>query len=168
MNPATPQSPNDTAEAQLVAYLDGELNDQQTEAVEQQLSRDANLRRRLHDLQRAWDLLDSLPRSEATENFTQSTLEMVAVQAEAEVTQVAQQTRRTQSWVLGSAVSGVLAALLAGFLVGRNLWPSPDEPLVRDLPVIERVDEYLFAEDIEFLKLLDREGLFPEESRDAP
>jgi hypothetical protein len=36
----------------------------------------------------------------------------------------------------------------------------PDRQLVRDRPVIENVDIYRYAENIEFLRMLEREGLF--------
>lgn len=168
MNPLPPPSENDTCETELVAYLDGELDAGQTEAVEQRLSRDAEFRRRLHDLQRTWDLLDSLPRIEATESFTQSTLEMVAVKAESEAAAQTQLALR-RHWLLQGAVGGGIgAAILAGFLIGRGVWSSPDERLLNDLPVVEHVDEYLLADNIEFLRMLEREGLFHEETRDAP
>jgi anti-sigma factor RsiW len=161
--------PGDTAiESELVAYLDGELEPAAAEAVEKRLASDPAYRQRLHDLQRAWDLLDALPRTEASAAFTSSTLEMVAVQAESAVV-LAERRRRRLRWLLGAAVSGgMIASSLLGWTLGHRLWPSPDEPLLRDLPVVERLDEYLLAEDIEFLRLLDQEGLFREEPRHAP
>jgi anti-sigma factor RsiW len=166
MNPSHPS--HDTAESELVAYLDGELTDAQTEAVERRLSSDAEFRQRLHQLQRAWDLLDSLPRVEATEAFTQSTLEMVAVRAEADAAEGSRLTRAKRWLAISASGLGATAAVMAGFVFGRSLWPSPDEPLVRDMPVVERVDEYLLAENVEFLRMLQREGVFTEETRDAP
>jgi hypothetical protein len=35
--------------------------------------------------------------------------------------------------------------------------------LLRDLPVIERLDEYRYADSVEFLRTLEREGLFTED-----
>src|SRR5688572_28086867 len=69
---------------QIVAYLDGEL-DAETEArVVRRLAEDAAYRSRLSQLQQAWDLLDNLRGSEGDEDFVQSTVAMVAVQAEEE------------------------------------------------------------------------------------
>ncbi|MFO0901792.1 MAG: hypothetical protein U0939_02260 [Pirellulales bacterium] len=168
MTPSIPPSNSDTIESELVAYLDGELDARQMEAVEQRLSSDVEFRRRLHDLQRTWDLLDSLPRVEATEAFTQSTLEMVAVKAEAELlTAHSNASQRRWLWQSGAGVA-VVVALSLGFVFGRSLWSSPDGPLIQDLPVVEHIDEYLLADDIQFLRMLDQEGLFAEETRDAP
>jgi hypothetical protein len=55
-----------------------------------------------------------------------------------------------------------------GFFVVVHLRPDPNERLLRDLPVIESQEVLKEAGDIEFLKKLDKEGLFPEESGDAP
>ncbi len=168
MTPTNPPSNSDTVESELVAYLDGELDARQMEAVEQRLSSDAEFRRRLHDLQRTWDLLDAVPRAEVTESFTQSTLEMVAVKAESELASSGADASRRR-WLLQSAGGiAIVVALAFGFVFGRSLWSSPDAPLIKDLPVVEHVDEYLLAEDIQFLRMLDQEGLFAEESRDVP
>jgi len=34
--------------------------------------------------------------------------------------------------------------------------------LLQDLPVIQNVDEYRYADSIEFLRMLEKEGLFAE------
>ena len=47
---------------QLVAYLDGELDDETNQEIERRLSADPEYRLRLQQLQQAWDLLDELPR----------------------------------------------------------------------------------------------------------
>lgn len=47
-----------------------------------------------------------------------------------------------------------------------SLLPDPDAQLVRDLPVIENLDQYLVADDIEFLRDLQRDGLFAMEVTD--
>ena len=57
---------------------------------------------------------------------------------------------------------------LAGVVAGRTLWPDPNVPLLRDLPVIENFDLYHQADDVEFLRQLDRAGLFAEEGEHGP
>lgn len=69
---------------EMVAYLDGELNADQMQQVEDRLARDPPYRRQLQRLQRTWECLDQLPRSHVEEQFARSTVEMVAVQAERE------------------------------------------------------------------------------------
>src|SRR3954462_5504268 len=69
---------------EIVAYLDGELDSVAEAQVVRRLSEDAAYRARLGQLQQAWDMLDNLRRTEADDEFVQSTVAMVAVQAEAE------------------------------------------------------------------------------------
>ena len=63
-------------EEQLVAYLDGELDDESSRSLEQRLATDSTLRLQLGRLERTWDLLDQLGRAEVGETFTRTTIEM--------------------------------------------------------------------------------------------
>lgn len=158
--PATP------LEERLVAYLDGELDAQESRAVEELLSRDSQARETLERLERAWHLLDALPRSEVGDRFTQSTLEMVTVAAEDEIRQqtVQRPWRRARRWLLG--VSATLLAALGGYLAVDAWTPDPNRTLLEDLPVIEDLDEFRQIDDLEFLRLLYKEGLFVQEGGD--
>lgn len=151
-------------EQQLVAYLDGELDAESSRRIEALLATDPQLRGTLQRLDRAWELLDELDVPEVPERFTHTTLEMVTVAA-AEDAQRSHaeilRRRRRRSVVVGG---GLLTAGLAGFLAMALLAPDPNQLLVRDLPVLENLDEYSQIDDIEFLQMLNREGLFPEEN----
>jgi hypothetical protein len=68
----------------LSSYLDQELSPDERRALEKRLVDDDKLRSRLAEMRRAWDLLDELPETPFTPNFTQSTLEMVAIDLEKE------------------------------------------------------------------------------------
>jgi hypothetical protein len=61
----------------LVAYLDGELPEEQARQMEQRLAADPELRRRALLLKKTYDLLDYLPLPEASPDFTTRTLEKV-------------------------------------------------------------------------------------------
>ena len=61
---------------------------------------------------------------------------------------------------------GAVAAGVIGFGIGRWLWPDANQSLVRDLPVLQNFDLYYQADDIDFLRLLDREGLLAEGEND--
>ena len=145
---------------EIVAYLDGEL-DAETEArVVRQLGEDAAYRARLAQLQQAWDLLDNLRGCEADDEFVQSTVAMVAVQAEAEAKTMRQRIVQRRS-LAGLAIAGVtLASLLVGYAFFQYRLSEPNRKLVKDLPVIERMDELRNIENIDFLKQLERENLF--------
>lgn len=152
-------------EEQLVAYLDGELDDADARRIEELLASDAEVRQTLEKLEATWGLLDHLDQAHVDEVFTQSTLEMVAVAAAEDVQKQqaeAPRLRRRRWWIAGGST---LAAGAAGFLAVLLFWPNPNQQLLRDLPVLERLDQYRQIDDGDFLqRLLDhREELFAEE-----
>lgn len=168
MNPSDqPGTEADAIEEQLVAYLDGELAPEERREVEQRLARDPAYRARMQAVERTWQMLDLLPRAEATPNFTQTTLKMVAVTAEDDVAkQKADATKNHwQAWI--AAIAGGVLALGIGYFAVGHFAAEPNDRLVRELPVIENIDRYRNAESLEFLRELDHSGLFAEEVSDA-
>ena len=150
----------------LVAYLDGELDPQQTVDVERKLADDVVLRRRLHELQASWDVLDCLPQTLTAETFTKSTIELVTREATREL----QRTRRhKQSTWLRRGALAVLAigAAWGGFQTVRTFQTASQRQLARDLRVIENMDLYRSIDSLEFLKQLEQAGLFVSEESDS-
>ena len=70
---------------EIVAYLDGELDPAAGPRVERRMAEDPRYSARLNHLEKAWDLLDTLGPSEADDSFTHSTVAMVALKAQDEV-----------------------------------------------------------------------------------
>ncbi len=151
---------------QLVAYLDGELDDESSREIEERLTSDSTLRDQLSQLERTWDALDELEEIEVDEEFTKTTIEMVALVAEEERQQEEQQrpAKRRLEWLVGAM--SLLSACLAGFIAVWLFWPDPNKPLIEDLPILQRIDEYEQINDIEFLELLHQHNLFPPEEED--
>jgi hypothetical protein len=153
---------------QLVAYLDGELAADEVAVVEQRLAEDEDYREHLRQLQQSWDLLETLPRTSVDEGFTRSTVEMVALS----VGQQVHQRLNKDSWDrrLRLGMTGLVAAVFAvgGFGLVYERLTRENRQLMRDLPVIDRVDLYREVNSIEFLEKLASEGLFDEEQTDAP
>jgi len=152
---------------ELVAYLDGELNRDGVSRVEDELSKNAEYRLRLMQLQQAWDLMDELPRVSSDESFTKSTVELIVVSAESEAnaTVVRRKTWRNVIWVIG--LLSATAAAWGGFLLVSQFNNRDNQELLRDLPLVQEIDIYDPIESMEFLKQLEASGVFDEELDDA-
>ncbi len=61
----------------LVAYLDGELDDSATQNIEQVLAESVVARHDVDMLSRTWDLMNVLPGVKASEEFTRKTLSSI-------------------------------------------------------------------------------------------
>ena len=158
--------PLDPLEETLVSYLDGELQGPERAALERQLDSDAALRSRLQAMQRAWDLLDNLDVVEGSEKFARTTVEMVAVKTAEDLAKPVSTVSRP--WLRIAVASGAtLATALIAFVVVRQFTTAEDRQLVRDLPVIEKLDEYQSMPSFEFLKRLDQEKVFAEEANNG-
>src|SRR5262245_2450641 len=97
----TPSPMNEEERNDLVAYLDGEvdeLGEDRARAIETRINLDPTVRAEAETLKRTWDLLDYLPRPEASANFTGRTLDRLSVRE----TQNALRPRRSRRWLLGA------------------------------------------------------------------
>lgn len=168
MSDETTLTEEDRIQEELVAYLDGELDDEASERVIQRLRSDPHYRQKLNEMQAAWDLLDELPRVEPTDSFTQSTIEMIALTSEADALSAEAKVEAKRHWSrLAIAATVLLAALLGYYFISQRLDRS-NQQLVRDLPVIEKVDLYSAVDNLDFLRELEASRLFDEEPSDGP
>jgi anti-sigma factor RsiW len=160
-------STEEAIDQEIVAYLDGELDPATSAKVERRMAEDPRYSARLIQLEKAWNLLDTLGTADADESFTHSTMAMVALKAQEDVAaeNQAASRKRTLRWV-GLAAVALVAAGLTYYLVDERL-NRENRELVRDLPVIERLDEYRNIDSVEFLERLQKEGLFAAEVNDA-
>ena len=148
-----------TIDMQLTGYLDGELDAAEAQKIERRLSEDPRFLKRMQELQKTWDVLDVLPRAHATESFTKSTLELLIDDTELE-----NRKRNLQPWTWPlrvAAMTGASALILTiSFYVSKYYQQQPVDQLVSDLPIIEKLDQYEVIDSIEFLDLLQKEGVF--------
>ena len=153
----------DLESQQIVAYLDGELDAATNAEIEKRLVADAEFALRLQQLQRAWELLDELPRADSNIDFTRSTVELIAVCAEDDLqaTKNRQTQKKIQSLLIRSGL--VSLAIVMGWFIGDWYFGRAQRQLLQDFPVIHQLDEYRLTEDMEFLKQLQDAGLFIEE-----
>lgn len=144
----------------LIAYLDGELDDEHSHAVEARLQTDPRARAEAESLKRAWELLDFLPRSEPSPNFTQRTLDRLPSLSGSG------KGRPWSRMKAGLVAVGWVASLflfaLGGYAGFNYVYPRQpnDMELIRDLRLLENKPLYDNVEDLDFLKELDHPELF--------
>jgi len=145
---------------ELTAYLDGELEPESLQSVEQRLVSDPSYLAQMQSLQKTWDLLDEIPVTEPGTSFTQTTMEIVVGQATMDV-----RTKQKRSWVwpvrVAMLVTIPIVLFATGFALTRSIQTGTDRLLVQDLSVIENYPKYSVVENsIDFLTELIRRDLF--------
>lgn len=143
----------------LVAYLDGELEDEATVAIESVLAQSNVARNDVEMLARTYDLLDQLPRVTAPEQFTEQTMTTIRLdQVRPDITE----TRWYQQFRRGSVLFVWTLAMVAASAVGfqiTNAWvPNEEEVFVNDFDVIQDLDFYKEIGSFEFLEDLHRKA----------
>jgi hypothetical protein len=145
--------------ADLVAYLDGELEGEAAQSMEAKISLDPRMRAEAESLKKAWDLLDFLPKPpDATSEFTEKTMSRLdAYHREDPVPPWAR-------WLVGGSVWGLAVLLFAVIGYVGFSWAYPPEPgekeLERDLRVIENKQHYDRVDNFNFLEALNDPDLF--------
>jgi hypothetical protein len=161
--PSTPLPDDDgpdPADAELIAYLDGELDDATAADVERRMAADPQLRARAAALKKSFDLLDFLPRPDPSPTFATRTLDRLpAVRSSIEAKPVAapaspsssvpivlstgplalSSAGRPWAWVVGVAVAVGLAVGVGylGTALARSYFrpPPKDHPVASPTPV---------------------------------
>jgi anti-sigma factor RsiW len=148
---------------QLVAYLDGELNDEQTAAIEERLRREPELRQMAEELDRTWGMLDALEPVSAGEEFSQKTMKAVITTGSAAVKQ--------RPWSVATLLSSLVSSQAlawfgigvigtgCGFGIAALRGPSEESAratqLLRQIDVLDRYPEYSIVRDVESLGQLE-------------
>lgn len=178
MSNETPQDEDLTPDenlAEIVAYLDGELEEPAVELMERRLVGDAPLRRFADSLDQTWNLLDSLEEVTASGDFARRTLSSIAVLEKTEAKAEPKPSITLREWVrtlnlpmlTGWAVLGFVTAG-TGLAIGRFLADrasnSSETLILQQLPLLEQYHHYRVVPDAGFLKDLS----LPDASEDAP
>jgi hypothetical protein len=181
-NTDTPPPPDDLpdpVDAELVAYLDGELDAPAARHLEDRMAADPALRARAATLKKTFDLLDYLPKPEPSATFATRTLDKLpAVRSGSGTTAAASgpsglatatpsallpatAAGRPWGWVVGVVVA-VGVALGAGYFVAAAARAYLFPPVVdtaSDGPADQRVVKFLplyaGVDDADFLRQLD-------------
>ncbi len=147
----------------LVAYLDGELDDASTQKIEKTLAVSSVARHEVEMLEQTWELLEELPREKASADFTQRTMATVKV-VDVKSNDRAKHwlTRARKGLILSGWLTAITVSAVVGFAATRFWIPNETDILVNDLPIIENLDAYHDVDSIEFLKEMHRHGVMNE------
>jgi anti-sigma factor RsiW len=160
-----PKPLSEDERAEIVAYLDGEMDEDKARAMEAKINSDASIRAEADALKRTWELLDYLPSKAPTADFTQRTASL-ATSFPSKQNPVSLSGKVARTWKPFAVGLGWAAAVLLvggiGFAVTTKLLPREptDEEMSRDLRVIENKKAYEQIDDLDFLKQLDHPDLF--------
>ena len=136
----------------LVAYLDGELDEAVSRSISTTLTASLTARRELETLEKTWEMLNYLPLPKASQDFAEKTF--------SEMRRLAERGERMESSFLQGAARiarlglvVVASAALAAVAYLSVLWaiPNPSARLANDLPIAEHLDEYRDIKDKAFL-----------------
>lgn len=135
--------------ARLVAYLDGELGEMESQAISDQLVQSEQARRELKALEQTWELLDLLPQPEPTPERIGRPLNEVRpipLTTNASIFQ----------WVVWALTAILLLGI--GFELGlvtiRWLGSDPSSRLIRELSLAEHLDAYRALDSLDDLQRL--------------
>ncbi len=149
---------------QLVAYLDGELDEARAAAVERRLRHDPRLRREAEQLDRTWSLLDVLEPVTAGSHFSQQTVQTVVAECAPAAGSVRSPWRRLWSQVLLQQAAGwfligmlgTAAGLGVSLLRGEPAVSQRSEAILRNLDMLRRYPDYARIPSVDALRQLAR------------
>ncbi|MGB9689414.1 hypothetical protein [Thermogutta sp.] len=152
----------------LVAYLDGELSAEEAARIERLINEDPEVRSELQRLAETWDWLNVLERPTVDEDFTRTTIEMVARSAVSEIQEKTESRRKSFALFAAVGVLGTIVCLLVGYAIAFSLWTNPNQWLLEHYAVIQNQDLYRHVESVRFLRMLKENGLFVEDEELPP
>lgn len=159
----------------LTAYLDGEVDEETARSIEARINTEPELRLAADAMKQAWDMLDYLPKTEASSNFTNKTLERLEIHKPVSTMSMPRAMAWQKPLVYVLWALGLLIAFVVGFSVARVQGPtlpnssqySPnqvEETLQNRQHLLENKQLYDPIDNLDFLKGLEHPELFGEDS----
>jgi anti-sigma factor RsiW len=158
-----PEDSHDPQLTELVAYLDGELDEVESTRLERQLATDPPLRGYAESLDRTWQLLDNLGEATASGEFTQKTLASLEVISDDGNDTTSRASAKQPSMLSKIPTTKILLWTIAGFVgcsigiqmahTGQNAKKdSEDVQILRQLDLLKDFPKLYPIPDAEFLK----------------
>ncbi|MGC8638889.1 MAG: anti-sigma factor family protein [Isosphaeraceae bacterium] len=129
--------------ANLVAYLDGELTENEERRIATKLSQSRTARLEVESLKQTWELLEHLPRPQASADFPERMMTSIrTMESKAHSWETAAQLWGTQIAKMAVCLLVAAASLATGFALCRWAWPDPAIRIAQNLSLAEHLDEY--------------------------
>jgi anti-sigma factor RsiW len=152
---------NPEERANLAAYIDGELTENESRAIATKLSLSGIVRREVESLKQTWELLEYLPRPKASLVFSERTLTSIrSLESRAGSWDKTAGAWIAQAARLAVCLAVAAASLALGFALTRWALPDPSARMVRDLSLAEHLEEYKEVGSFEFLEELAKSKEF--------
>lgn len=185
--------PDDGSDEELVAYLDGELDADETRAVEAKLTHDDAARKKADTLKKTFDLLDYLPKPEPSPTFASRTLTQINPVLDSGAAKPVQTASSSNGTLPPTHTTGLTPTIPAPMRAGWNVFfwslglaaaaalgyfghllakphleaTDPAKRTSEQVRLLERLPLYLGVDDFEFLAQLDQLGLFADDDGEA-
>ncbi len=181
-SPPLPELPSDDETSDdLVAYLDGELDESTSRIIESQIASDSQTRQKSDLLKKTYDLLDYLPKTEPSPTFASRTLTQLSLSAPAQPTAGAATlpatatsgyvipppppTHRGRMLAIWCVILSIATALgYFGHLLARPHLEAtdPSKRTSEQVRLLERLPLYLGVDDLDFARQLESAEFFGE------
>ena len=164
-------TPTDLPDDDLIAFLDGELEGSEAEAIEERIANEVAVRNRAEEYKKSYRMLDYLPSQEPSATFTNQTLTRINWQRSTTIDQpiFKEKAPRSSFWFL--ALSMILSLVLgvAAHAGWQHLFMAPvsSELSLEELRLIEQLPLSLGVDSLSFLLQLEATGLFEDNSLHA-
>jgi hypothetical protein len=147
--------------ANLAAYLDGELTENEERVIVTKLSLSRTARQDLESLKQTWELLEYLPRPQASADFPERTLTTIrSLESRALFWDRSARLWGTQIAKMAICLLLAAASLALGFALVRWAWPDPAVRLAQRLSLAEHLDEYQEVGSFQLLEELANSKAF--------
>jgi anti-sigma factor RsiW len=177
---------DEPVDAELIAYLDGELDHRKAEEMERRLDQEPQLKAAAEGYKRTWELLDYLPQPDPSPTFTTRTVDKMAVLRPTQAAMPTSMSSATLTPVTSLSTAGknspawrwlgVGATAIVLFVLGYGISgvssrkPAKpddrevDEQMARDLRVLDHWNLYQYGDDINFVEALSRPEYFGDDA----
>ena len=140
--------PTSADEEKLIAYLDNEMSPYERQEFEDCLAKEPQLRAKLIELENSWKALDLLDVYGTNRNLVYSTMEQIAIKAENGISSL---TGNTDSYTNRNKTilfcAAIMVCVLCGYFAVNSIFGKNQNDIYEDLPIIERLDQYMLLED---------------------